>query len=149
MAFFLFSLYFSGLIHLGLTNNSIVLCGVLVSNTALLVIFTHMLFGFAWYAILFSLVYLGGVFILFIYITVFDPNAFPGGLGIVSRLLLFILIVILFYWGGFYEVATFDEFAHYICTTEEGHTYVMYCLMTLVVFAFVTMIGGGKGSFFR
>lgn len=65
--------------------------------------------------VLFFLVYVGGVYVLFVYASLFSPNLF-GGLGYRFYVFLFLFsLSLLFLVGGMLRGAFFREKSHYLC----------------------------------
>lgn len=93
--------------------------------------------------------YVGGVYVLFIYASVFSPNN-PSGLGggffVVFLRFCFFLLFFAFVGVSFVSTA---EFSFYLCSFYEGFTYCSFCLILMVSFVVISLVGRDKGSFFR
>lgn len=54
-----------------------------------------------------------------------------------------------FFFGLGDFLGGFKECSHHLCSAHEGFTYCVFCLVLLVAFVIVSIVGRDKGSFFR
>nr|QRV61261.1 NADH dehydrogenase subunit 6 [Tanaisia sp. SS-2020] len=148
MRYILISLYFSSLVSFSLFSNPLVYCGLLLVGALSLSGFAYLVLGFSWYLVLFCLVYVGGIYILFLYVSVHNPNSFPSLGGGVMYFSVFCFFFLVFYAGSRY-LGGLEDFSHYVCTSGEGVTYNVFCLVLMLSFVLVSLVGSGKDSFFR
>ena len=74
MSWFLLSVYFTRLFCFSLVSKPISYCLLLLLGAISSSFFVYCFMGFSWYLVLFCLVYVGGVYVLFIYASIFSPN---------------------------------------------------------------------------
>nr|YP_009826149.1 NADH dehydrogenase subunit 6 [Lyperosomum longicauda]QIX04659.1 NADH dehydrogenase subunit 6 [Lyperosomum longicauda] len=142
-------MYFTSLVAFVFVSHPVIYCILLVLGSLSACGVIYLVVGFSWYLVLFSLVYVGGVYVLFIFVSVHEPNPVPSfGIG-----LLFVLLFSSFFLGGFLWflgfVPCFVESSHYLCSCFEGLTYCFFCLVLLAGFLLVSVVLGCKDSFFR
>lgn len=87
--------YYTSLCMFAFISHPIVYCFLLLVNVGSVSGFLYLCFGFSWYIVLFCLVYVGGVYVLFIFISVFIPNTSPQS-G--ERLFLFLILLFFFFF---------------------------------------------------
>lgn len=142
--------YFLVLLLFSLVRHPMYYCGLLVVNSLICSFLCYCLLGFTWYSLLFCLVYIGGVYILFIFVSVYRPNSnycvwlnfelVYVGLGILG------LCIIGVCMG--YEVLQL-EFRAFLCTSKEGVFYVLVCLTLLFGFLKLRLIMRVKLNYYR
>lgn len=146
----LFFLYFLLLVLFSLVRHSVYYCVLLVAKSLVCRFICYYLFGFSWYPLLFCLVYIGGVYILFVFVSIYRPNnsymihirlnkiyLFLGGfiLFIIGRILLYELLKV--------------EFRRFLCPRREGIFYVFICFTLLFGFLILRMIMRVKLNHYR
>lgn len=92
---------------------------------------------------------MGGVYVLFIFVSVHNPNPVPsigGGVGF----LLFFMLFFLFRFSllSFFSPA-YCERSHYLCSFFEGFVYFIFCSVLIMGFIIVSVVCSEKDSFFR
>lgn len=93
----LLSGYFVCVLGFSLVSLPVMQCLFLLGGSLFIVRFVYVCFGFRWYLIMFSLVYVGGVLILFVYISLYNPKVFiSAGGGVLSVFFSFVFFVIFF-----------------------------------------------------
>ncbi|NP_066207.2 NADH dehydrogenase subunit 6 (mitochondrion) [Schistosoma mansoni] len=123
---------------------------VLVSFIVSLWIFK--VFSFSWYFLLFVLVYVGGIYVILIYVSMAFPNFslfsfnLRGWAGFV--VLLFLLL------GVWSDVSVMDEGlmenSFYLCGVSEVLIYLFLCLVLMISLVFINFIVGfSTSSYFR
>nr|UFQ88459.1 NADH dehydrogenase subunit 6 [Rhinebothriidae sp. DJM-2021] len=145
-----FFLYFSCLMLFSLVSHPVYYCILLVINSLICSFICYTVFGFSWYALLFCLVYIGGVYILFIFVSVHSPNSnalsywsLTGG----TSLLVFLCLIV---GGGLISYSlTSIEFSGYLCSISEGYFYVCMCLTLLFGFFILSLIMSVKVNHYR
>nr|YP_010461157.1 NADH dehydrogenase subunit 6 [Carassotrema koreanum]UUF92006.1 NADH dehydrogenase subunit 6 [Carassotrema koreanum] len=145
----LMGLYFATLVSFAFVSHPVVYCAFLVLSALSAGGVVYSLMGFSWYVALFCLVYIGGVYVLFIFVSVHNPNSFPGlGGTFLFFFLSWLLFSTLFYLTGGC-LPGFVEGSHYLCSSYEGFSYCLFCLILMGGFVCVSVVVGDKGSFFR
>ncbi len=145
-----FFLYFISLCLFSLISHPVYYCILLVANSLLCSLICYRIYGFRWYALLFCLVYIGGVYILFVFVSVHSPNrsSIPyWNMGIVwSCILLFSILL-----SGLvvYYVSLHTEFSSFLCTVNEGYFYVCMCLTLLFGFFILSLLMSVKINHYR
>nr|AIB52362.1 NADH dehydrogenase subunit 6 [Spirometra erinaceieuropaei] len=145
-----FVLYFGGLVFFCLINHPIYYCLLLILNSLISCFAAYICLGFSWYSLLFCLVYVGGVYILFVFVSVYSPNTsiVPyWNLEVVLFSLVFVGAVIL-------SVSVYFSFVNYessfsLCTWVEGYFYICLCLALLFGFFVLSFIMSVKSGYYR
>ncbi|KAA3669757.1 ND6 (mitochondrion) [Paragonimus westermani] len=144
------SLYFSSLVGFSFVNHPVAYCILLLSGALGVSGYLYTVLGMSWYLVLFCLVYVGGIYVLFIFVSVHlsNPMAVSGGSGFA---LSGVFLSLLFLFNGVVEsgVDGFCESSHYLCSYFEGFSYCLFCLILMVGFMGVSVVSGEKDSFFR
>lgn len=146
----LFFCFFATLIMFSLSRHSIYYCLLLVINSLIGSLICYNLFGFSWYSVLFCLVYIGGVYILFVFVSVYRPkNKFVSynnfNYSRLFRLLFVSLILVAF---RVYSILNI-EFSEYICTIKERSFYFCMCLALVFGFVLLNVVMGVKINYCR
>nr|BBB87243.1 NADH dehydrogenase subunit 6 [Moniezia sp. MN-2015] len=146
----LFVAYFLILLLFSLFSHPVCYCILLLVNAIISGSICYVVFGFSWYTLLFFLVYIGGVYVLFVFVSVYSPNS--SYLTYFS--LNFFMIFMSVFGAGVVGLVTacslFEvEFSHFLCTRNEGVFYVVVCLMLLFGFLVLSMIMSVKINYYR
>uniref|UniRef100_A0AAU7YSC2 NADH dehydrogenase subunit 6 n=1 Tax=Scaphanocephalus sp. TaxID=3050632 RepID=A0AAU7YSC2_9TREM len=146
----LLSLYFSSLLSFSFVTHPIGYCFLLLLGAFSVSGYVYLVFGFSWYLILFCIVYVGGVYVLFIFVSLHNPNPFSlfGG-GWEFLLSAFFFFLCLFVVFGLGVVDSYVDYSHYLCSYFEGFSYCLFCLVLMLGFIVVSVVSGDKDSFFR
>nr|WPR14750.1 NADH dehydrogenase subunit 6 [Ligula intestinalis] len=146
----LFSFYFLGLCLFCLISHTMYYCLLLVLNSLVCCFISYIYLGFSWYSLLFCLVYVGGVYILFVFVSVYSPNTsiVPyWNLGVVVSLM---VIGCCFLSGCIFYFSYIDyESSLSLCTNHEGYFYLCMCLMLLFGFFVLSMVMSVKTGYYR
>nr|YP_010286170.1 NADH dehydrogenase subunit 6 [Mosgovoyia sp. SQ20]UKS08008.1 NADH dehydrogenase subunit 6 [Mosgovoyia sp. SQ20] len=146
----LFFVYFLTLFLFSLINHPVYYCGLLVINSLTCSGICYLLFGFSWYSLLFCLVYVGGVYILFVFVSIYSPNSsyvtyFDFGLSSFIILIFGVFVV-----GSLLVYGVLcAEFSSFLCTPSEGVFYVLICLTLLFSFVVLSSIMSVKMNYYR
>ena len=70
------SLYFTSLLMFSFVSQPSVYCVLLIISALSVSGYVYSVLGFSWYLALFCLVYVGGVYVLFVFVSVYGPNPF-------------------------------------------------------------------------
>ena len=141
--------YFFMLLLFSLRSHCVYYCVLLVVKALISCLICYLVYGFRWYSLVFCLVYVGGVYILFIFVSVFKPNdRFPiyhkvGESNVVLCFVVGLLCVCLF--CGLVKV----EFSKFLCTVVEGRFYVCLCLTLIFGFIVMRLLVSWKMKFYR
>nr|YP_009256960.1 NADH dehydrogenase subunit 6 [Schyzocotyle nayarensis]ANF28234.1 NADH dehydrogenase subunit 6 [Schyzocotyle nayarensis] len=148
--FISFFFYFFCLLAFSLLSHPVYYCVLLVVNSLLCSFICYVVYGFSWYALLFCLVYIGGVYVLFVFVSVHSPNSsvLPyvsfDKVWFVASLVGVLLLGLLVYYG-----VLNTEFSNFICTVHEGYMYVCMCLTLLFGFMVISSIMSVKLNHYR
>lgn len=146
----LFFMYFLMLALFFIVKHSVYYCGLLVVKALLSRFMCYFLFGFRWYSLLFCLVYIGGVYILFVFVSVYCPNNRYIVRFNYDFLYLFGCGLMLFVVGAILVYGLLNrEFRTYLCTKREGIFYILLCLTLLFGFLVLRMIMSVKLNYYR
>lgn len=149
MLAFVTSIYFSTLAQFAFVSHPVVYCFLLLICSLSASTISYLILGFSWYLALFCLVYVGGVYVLFIFISIHNPNPTPFlGIDTMSFISLFFIFFIILSLFDFSAPCITDE-RHLLCSFFEGFTYCLYCLILLVGFCIISLVSSDKGSFYR
>nr|QXU59595.1 NADH dehydrogenase subunit 6 [Schistocephalus solidus]QXU59643.1 NADH dehydrogenase subunit 6 [Schistocephalus solidus] len=145
-----FFFYLLGLSLFCLISHTMYYCLLLVINSLICCFISYLCLGFSWYALLFCLVYVGGVYILFVFVSVYSPNTsiipyWSGGS------IMFILLLSSFIVGSviIYLSPVNYESSLILCTSYEGYFYVCMCLMLLFGFFVLSIVMSIKTGYYR
>lgn len=146
----LFFFYFLSLILFSLISHPVYYCLLLIFKALICSLINYSEYGFSWYPLLFCLVYIGGVYILFIFVSVHTPNvnAFYNWRLSTS---LFLITLSLFIIISFLFINTYSEpeCRGFLKTSTEGYFYVCMCLTLLFGFFILRMIMCVKFKYYR
>nr|UFQ89107.1 NADH dehydrogenase subunit 6 [Rhodobothrium cf. paucitesticulare DJM-2021] len=145
-----FFFYFLFLSLFSLVSHPVYYCVLLVLNSLICSFICYSVYGFSWYALLFCLVYIGGVYILFVFVSVHSPNSSVVSYWNLSSLSSFIAIFLMVFIGTtVYYSALNAEFSSFLCTSSEGYFYVCMCLTLLFGFFVLSLIMSVKVNHYR
>ena len=146
----LFFFYFLILFLFSLITHPVYYCGLLVVNSLICRLIIYSIFGFSWYSLIFCLIYIGGVYILFVFISVHSPNRkyvsyFSLDFSVVFFLIFcFILISCIYMY-----IVIKSEFSRFLCSLREGKFYVSMCLTLLFGFLVLRLVMSVKINYYR
>lgn len=144
-------LYFCSLAGFAFIRHPLSFCGLLVFKVLCVVCTAYTLLGLSWYMALLCLVYVGGVYVLFIFVLVHKPNHTPPR-GVEPMLVFVSWLVVaclLFIYGGSPRRGQIVDKRQYLCRMFEGFSYCLLCLVVLLGFTVVRLVVRRKDSFFR
>lgn len=145
-----FFFYFLSLLMFSLVRHPVYYCILLVIKSLICSFICYSLYGFSWYALLFCLVYIGGVYILFVFVRVHSPKSsilpywslsFVGS----STLLALAALVSL----SIYYTSINTEFSRFLCKLSEGSMYICMCLTLLFGFFILSLVMSIKLKHYR
>nr|UFQ88687.1 NADH dehydrogenase subunit 6 [Rhinebothrium sp. 1] len=147
---FLVLFYFISLVAFSLVSHPVYYCILLVLNALLCSFGCYAVLGFSWYSLLFCLVYVGGVYILFVFVSVHGPNTSVvsyWNFGLFSG---FVTLFLCLVAGGIvgYSVTSIEA-SSYLCTINEGVFYVVMCLALLFGFIVLSLVMSVKVNHYR
>nr|UFQ88807.1 NADH dehydrogenase subunit 6 [Rhinebothroides sp. MZUSP 8017] len=147
----LFFFYFVCLSLFSLISHPVYYCILLVVNALLCSFICYSLYGFSWYALLFCLVYIGGVYILFVFVSVHNPNSSVvsyWNFGSMSSLVFIFSCIV----AGYVIISYCSmeaEFSSFLCTVNEGYFYLCMCLTLLFGFFILSLVMSIKVNHYR
>nr|YP_010401655.1 NADH dehydrogenase subunit 6 [Cryptocotyle lingua]UQU69053.1 NADH dehydrogenase subunit 6 [Cryptocotyle lingua] len=146
----LLALYFSSLLSFSFITHPVGYCFLLLLSAFSVSGYVYMLSGFSWYLVLFCLVYIGGVYVLFIFVSLHNPNPFPVfGSNLELFFFIYFFFISLFISFSFKIGSGYVDYSHYLCSYFEGFSYCLFCLVLMLGFVVVSVVSGDKDSFFR
>nr|YP_009759661.1 NADH dehydrogenase subunit 6 [Schistosoma indicum]QIQ48873.1 NADH dehydrogenase subunit 6 [Schistosoma indicum] len=100
--------------------------------------------GFSWYFVLFILVYIGGVYVILIYISMAFPNFSNFGVNTqYSFNLLAVFFMIYVYSSNYNSVLSqfeFEDCSFYLCNVSEILMYVFLCLVLMIGLVYINFV---------
>nr|UFQ89143.1 NADH dehydrogenase subunit 6 [Anindobothrium lisae] len=149
MAFSLF-FYFFLLCLFSLVSHPVYYCVLLVANSLLCSFTCYTLYGFSWYPLLFCLVYIGGVYTLFVFVSVYSPNSSVVSYwSFNSSALVFSLFFCVCCGLFVFYLSLSAEFSSYLCSLSEGYFYICMCLTLLFGFLVLSLVMSVKVNHYR
>lgn len=146
----LFFVYFLILFLFSLVRHPVYYCGFLVVNSLICRFIGYLILGFRWYSLLFCLIYIGGVYILFVFVSVYSPNRNYVTCYNMNIFSLFFLVFVLLIMGSLVVYNVYIvEFRRFLCTINEGNFYVSMCLTLLFGFIVLSLIMRVKLNYYR
>lgn len=146
----LFGVYFFILILFSLISHPVYYCGLLVINSLIRGIICYYIFGFRWYSLIFCLIYIGGVYILFVFVSVHSPKSRFNIYISLQEFFVILLVLVFFIFGSILRYKLlFVEFRKFLCRLFEGKFYVIMCLTLLFGFALLRVIMSIKFNYYR
>jgi len=143
------SLYMRCLWCYPLVSHPVISCLLLIISSLSISFFSFFSAGHAWYVILFLLVYLGAVYVLFIFVSVIKPNSvYWHRFNIVGFCVVWFLLR-WFFFGFDFRSLGYRECRELVCSSCEGYSYVVLCLVLMVGFLIISLIFSNKSSFYR
>nr|UFQ89263.1 NADH dehydrogenase subunit 6 [Scyphophyllidium guariticus] len=145
-----FLFYFFCLVLFSLISHPVYYCVLLVLNSLICSFICYLVYGFGWYSILFCLVYIGGVYILFVFVSVHNPNSSVVPYWDFSFVNSFLVIFLILTTGAFLNYAVINtEFSSFLCNLSEGYFYLCMCLTLLFGFFILSLIMSVKLNHYR
>nr|UFQ89227.1 NADH dehydrogenase subunit 6 [Anindobothrium anacolum] len=146
----LFFFYFFLLSLFSMISHPVYYCVLLVVNSMLCSFICYSLYGFSWYSLLFCLVYIGGVYILFVFVSVHNPNSSVVSYWNLNNFALVLSIFFCVCCGLFiYYLSLFAEFSSFLCSVNEGYFYICMCLTLLFGFFVLSLVMSVKVNHYR
>nr|WCL38751.1 NADH dehydrogenase subunit 6 [Caryophyllaeus brachycollis] len=145
----LLSLYFfSSCLFLAHTH-CIFYCLLLVVSCCISALIVYLVLGFSWYSLLLCLVYIGGVYVLFVFVSVRTPNSTPTTYSSWWGVLVCM-------WGSIVSLISTSsiklseiEASHSLCNLAEGNTYICLCATLLFGFMVISATMSVNPGFYR
>lgn len=121
LARLILSLYFTSLLAFSFVTHPVGYCYLLLVSAFSVIGYVYVVMGFSWYLVLFCLVYVGGIYVLFIFVSIHNPNPTPAFGGGASFLVFAYVFLRLLFLGGFRQYkGSFPDCSHYLCSGVEG-----------------------------
>nr|UFQ89167.1 NADH dehydrogenase subunit 6 [Acanthobothrium sp. MZUSP 7998] len=145
-----FFFYFFCLVMFSLISHPVYYCVLLVLNSLICSFICYSVYGFSWYSILFCLVYIGGVYILFVFVSVHSPNSSVVSYWNFSLIFSFLFIFFSVMAGVLvYYLSLNSEFSSFLCNLSEGPLYLVMCLTLLFGFFVLSLVMSVKLNHYR
>ena len=145
-----FFFYFFSLVLFSLIRHPVYYCVLLVLNSLICSFICYAIYGFGWYSILFCLVYIGGVYILFVFVSVHNPNRSVISYWNFSLVRSFLTVFLILMTGVLISYVTINtEFRRFLCNISEGPLYLCMCLTLLFGFFILSLIMRVKLNHYR
>nr|YP_010737118.1 NADH dehydrogenase subunit 6 [Tristoma integrum]WEP25113.1 NADH dehydrogenase subunit 6 [Tristoma integrum] len=144
------SLYFFFLSLFSFVSNSLGYCILLVLSSLCISFFTFLYTGYAWYPLILYLVYVGGVYILFIFLSIHIPNTQNTHNS--TNLEFFLLFWLCFECcSSFFDpsLCVPPNFSFYLCGGHSGLSYLFLCCFLVLGFILVSFVSSSKDGFLR
>nr|UFQ88927.1 NADH dehydrogenase subunit 6 [Rhinebothroides sp. MZUSP 8027]UFQ88939.1 NADH dehydrogenase subunit 6 [Rhinebothroides sp. MZUSP 8028]UFQ88951.1 NADH dehydrogenase subunit 6 [Rhinebothroides sp. MZUSP 8029] len=143
--------YFFCISLFSLISHPVYYCILLVVNSLLCSFICYSVYGFSWYALLFCLVYIGGVYILFVFVSVHNPNSSVVSYWNMSSVSYSLFIFFCLVIGGvvLFYLPLVSEFSSFLCTISEGYFYICMCLTLLFGFCVLSLVMSIKVNHYR
>nr|ALD62348.1 NADH dehydrogenase subunit 6 [Echinostoma hortense] len=144
----LISVYFSCLMGFAYVSHPVICCIMLLISAISVSFLAYSVLGFSWYVVVFCLVYIGGVYVLFIFVSVYSPNPLSNaGVSSLVPVVLFFIFWCVFF-GFFSPLPVLSEESFFLSTGERV-AYSFFCLILMVGFGVISVVVSSKESFFR
>nr|YP_009415158.1 NADH dehydrogenase subunit 6 [Atractolytocestus huronensis]ASL24623.1 NADH dehydrogenase subunit 6 [Atractolytocestus huronensis] len=144
-----FYLYLFSVCQFLVSTHCVFYCLILVFSSVVSGGLVYVWLGFSWYTVLLCLVYIGGIYILFIFVSVQSPNNLVSlgswRLGVV----VFCGLVPVSYSSVASVSLSSMEASSMLCTTAEGLFYLCLCMTLLFGFVVISVIMSVKPNFYR
>nr|YP_009692019.1 NADH dehydrogenase subunit 6 [Rhinebothrium reydai]QEG77667.1 NADH dehydrogenase subunit 6 [Rhinebothrium reydai] len=142
--------YFICLSLFSLMSHPVYYCVLLVINSLLCSFMCYIIYGFSWYSLLFCLVYIGGVYILFVFVSVHNPNSSVVSYWNFNSSSTIIFTFLCITMGCFiYYASLSSEFSSVLCSSSEGYFYLSLCLTLLFGFTVLSLVMSVKVNHYR
>nr|ADG47042.1 NADH dehydrogenase subunit 6 [Schistosoma japonicum] len=107
--------------------------------------------GSSWYFLLFVLIYFGGVYILFVYISMMLPNSGVSSMSFsyFSLLLVFFFFFFVFFFCYEFLGTNVIEYSFYLCSDFEAVVYNFFCLILLFGMFIVSLMISSVNEYSR
>lgn len=141
--------YLSILCAFSFVSHPVFYCVLLVVGALAVSAQTAYIIGFSWYRVLLCLIYIGGVYILFIFVSAHTPNTnrLPR-IGVFGVTGIFFISVIGLY-GVSWGCGRCSEAREYLCIESEGPAYLILGGTLLFGFLILRSITSIKDCYYR
>lgn len=146
----LLGIYFTCLLAFSIFRHPLSCCLFLLVGVLRLCGVVYNIIGFSWYLALFCVVYVGGVYILFIFVSVCRPKV-----GLVMRVRLiplrvffFLVSLVISLRDVWFELG-FEERSYYMRGLGRIRGYLFLCVIMLLSLGWIRWISRFKDSFYR
>nr|WEV86870.1 NADH dehydrogenase subunit 6 [Diplorchis sp.] len=144
-----FSCYVLGVSMFCVFFSPIICCLLLLFNSLLLSVILYLFVGNSVFSLFFSLVYVGGVYIITLFVSAHLQNDnFNSGLSLYFGVVVlgsFCLVGFSFWWCDF----GFDNMGEMLCSYISFDCYVLYGVSIFLIFFILSGISSSKNSFVR
>nr|APX55312.1 NADH dehydrogenase subunit 6 [Fasciolopsis buski] len=145
----LIGFYFTCIWGFSLISHPVVYCVLLLGAALSISGLSYLLLGFSWYLAIFCLVYVGGVYVLFIFVSIHNPNPLPNISGSVIGLFVLLCAFLCLFSFAFFSFPSLGDESFYLCSFFEGVSYCLFCLVLMLGFICVSVVVSNKSLFFR
>lgn len=144
--FFIF--YLLSLITFRVMFNPLICCVFLLLKSILITVMSYFIFSLSWLSLLFCIVYVGGVYIVLLFVSAHLQKDQFGRVSMFLFFCYFLSILII----GF---VTFDSgdfcsvFRYNLVASDDIYPYVVFCIIVLLIFVVIRLISRVKSRFLR
>nr|YP_009745472.1 NADH dehydrogenase subunit 6 [Tetraonchus monenteron]QIH29918.1 NADH dehydrogenase subunit 6 [Tetraonchus monenteron] len=148
---FLFGLYITLLFLFISLSNLLHYCICLILSSFVLILLVYFSAGVFWYSLLLYLVYIGGIYVLLLFVSLNYQNLnLRNNINYFFYVVLFFSLSFLFWCYGWNTgFTTFLDPSLLLVSQESGFFYLFLCLLLLVGFIFISHSSNNKESFLR
>nr|YP_010372295.1 NADH dehydrogenase subunit 6 [Capsala martinieri]UOX29715.1 NADH dehydrogenase subunit 6 [Capsala martinieri] len=145
------SFYFFFLSLFSFVSNSVGYCILLVMSSLCISLSCFFFSGESWYSLILYLVYIGGVYILFIFISIHIPNTQNAhNVSVLSSFyILWVCIESCGPFVGLLNMASLNNYSFYLCSSQGGLSYLFICCFLVLGFTLVSFVSSSKDGFLR
>nr|QJD07078.1 NADH dehydrogenase subunit 6 [Ancyrocephalus mogurndae] len=148
MSYFL-SVYFWGLSLYGVVGSSVGYCILLCFNSLCCICVIYSVGHFSWYGVLLYIVYVGGVYVLLIFVSVHSPNETYNPISSFGQVGVYYFISWEVVNGLVGAGSCTQEYSSSLCTTYTWPSYLVFCLGLLIGFFLVSTVSVSGDGFYR
>lgn len=150
MVVYLFVCYFISLLIFCLLRHPVYYCILLIFKALLCSLMCYIIYGFSWYSLLLCLVYIGGVYILFVFVSVHRPNSRVLPYMKLNSWRVAVLSMLACFFGLIVAVLSVrEDYSRFLCNIMEGYMYICMCLTLLFGFIVLSVVMRVKLNHYR
>nr|YP_010954517.1 NADH dehydrogenase subunit 6 [Sphyranura euryceae]WMV02080.1 NADH dehydrogenase subunit 6 [Sphyranura euryceae] len=129
--------------------NPVICCLLLLLNSILLSSVLFFIFSSSWYSLLFCVVYLGGVYMILLFVSAQLQNESLSNFSLLFVLLFFIVLSCWFSQDLSFNIYNVSDLSTIICDIYSRSSYLVLVISVLLTFFSISNIVSRKNSFLR